>query len=198
NDRGKALTVLEKSKPLLLEYDLNECEGQFASRIYEAFGRLYHLLDQGIRSELFSEGEKGDGELMQLISTYIQIGESPDAPHQGAEVAYQYFREKLAEAERSGDIGSVEWLLNRWLVAIDEIIPHLQQLNNYLSGHTDAPKSTSPSYICQERTVGDDYNIIIRSLGLSPRSLAMLIKFRHLYGLECHERLPLQLSCDPR
>jgi hypothetical protein len=198
NDRGRDLTELEKFKALLLEYDLNENSGQLASSIHHTFGDLYRLLDQSAHSGLFPEGDKGDDALMQCLSTYIRIRKDADAPDQGAEAAYRYFRDTLGDtlgtAASGRNVGSI---LAEWLNAIDEIRPQIGRLNDYLLG--SIPQASLPSPIYPGRTVRDDYNIVIRSLGLSYRSLSILFKFRNLHpNVEWHERLPMQCTCDPR
>ena len=168
NDRGKPLTVLEKFKALLLESDLYENGSKLAHTIHNTFGDLYLLLDQSADSGLFPEGEKGDEALVQCLSTYIRIGEDVNAPDQSAETAYQYFRTQLMASARAGQSGQ---LLHTWITSIDELRPQIRRLNEYLL--CQVPAATSPSMICTKRTLQDDYNIVVRSLGLSFRSLSI-------------------------
>jgi hypothetical protein len=189
NDRGKSLTALEKFKSLLFENDLNHNVGKLAHRIHDTFSNLYQVLDEGSYSGLFPEGEKGDDLLMQYIFTYVGISKNADNYWQSGNNAYAKLRDELISAPNKGI------LLSEWLNAIQEIHEQIKHLNDCLLGKE--PTVKNPSFICSGRTIQDDYKIIIRSLGLSSRSIAVMLKFRVLYKTEWHDRFPMQCKCDP-
>lgn len=179
NDRGKLLTNLERVKSLFMEYDLNYCESSLAKDINQVFGELYRVLDKSIEVGIFRKGESGDDDLLQLISTYLRIMEEPDVYWHGGEKIYkEYFKEEL---KKSGD---KKLLLNEWLSSIPELIKQLDYLNDCVS-----KKDPTSSVIVSSRTEGDDYNIILNSLKLSSRTLALLLKFRVQFGIEWHKRV---------
>jgi len=61
----------------------------------------------------------------------------------------------------------------------------IDDLTSYLDG-TNSLCSNSSNFL-SIRTVGDDYQVIFESLGLSLRSIAMLFKFSRVYGNEWHD-----------
>jgi len=191
NGRGKDLTSLEKFKSLLFEYDLNYNSGSLTHRIHTIFSDLYQMLDEGMKTGLFPEKE-GDDKLMQYIFTYIKIeADSKNYEHSG-ERAYSKFRDELKKPTPPSTTGS---LLNDWLDRIQEVCEQLQHLNDCLSGNEPTVKQTS--FICPNRTIQEDYNIIIRSLDLSDRSIAVLIKFRALHKVEWHDRFSINCTFTP-
>jgi len=189
NDRGKSLTALEKFKSLLFEYDLNYNGGSLTRNIHSIFSNLYQVLDEGAYSGLFPEGEAGDNRLMQYIFTYMRINQDADNFWQSGDKAYDILRKELISATNKS------YLLTNWLNAIEEIYDQLEHLNDCLLGKE--PTVKNPSFICQGRTIQDDYKIIIRSLGLSSRSIAVLLKFRALYKAEWHDRFRMNCICNP-
>ena len=198
NDRGKNLTALEKFKSLLFEYDLNYNDGILSHSIHSLFSNLYQVLDEGANSGLFHEGESGDNRLMQYIFTYIGISKNPDNYWQDGNNAYAKLREELVETSKKGGLPS---LLTEWIDELKKIHEQLNHLNECLLGKE--PTVKNPSFICPDRTIQDDYKIIISSLGLSSRSIAVLLKFRALYNdlyskkVEWHDRFPMTCICNP-
>ena len=190
NDRGKGLTALEKFKSLLLEYDLNENGGNLAQPIHIVFSSLYQVLDEGIHSGLFPEGEAGDDRLMQYIFVYMRISKAPENYWQSGESVYIELRKELIATETANK----SILLNEWLNAMKEVCEQLKHLNACLLG--TIPDAKKPSFICKGRTITEDYNIIIRSLKLSSRSVAVLLKFRALYNVEWHDQFPITCTCN--
>lgn len=191
NDRGKGLTALEKFKSLMFEYDLNYNSGVLTHKIHSIFSNLYQLLDEGtdIDSGLFPEGKAGDDRLMQYILTYIRINQHADNYWQSGDNAYEILRKELISATNKSTI------LTNWFNKIQEIYQQLKHLNDCLLGKE--PTVKNPSFICKGRKIQDDYKIIIRSLGLSSRSIAVMIKFRTLYKAEWHDRFPMDCICNP-
>jgi len=190
NDRGKGLTALEKFKSLLLEYDLNENGGKLAHSLHIVFSSLYQTLDEGIHSGLFPKGEAGDNRLMQYIFVYVRISKSPDNYWQSGEGVYTELRKELISSDTKDKSG----LLNEWLHAMQEVCEQLKHMNDCLLGKV--PDAKNPSFICKGRTIKDDYNIIIRSLKLSSRSIAVLLKFRAMYNVEWHDRFSISCICN--
>ncbi len=198
NDRGKNLTALEKFKSLLFEYDLNYNDGILSHSIHSLFSNLYQVLDEGANSGLFPEGESGDNRLMQYIFTYIKISKDPDNYWQDGNNAYSKLREEMVETSKKGALPS---LLTEWIDELKDIHEQLNHLNECLLGKE--PTVISPSFICPGRNIQDDYNIIIKSLILSSRSIAVLLKFRALHNdlfgknVEWHDRFPMDCICNP-
>lgn len=191
NDRGKDLTPLEKFKSLLFEYDLNYNSGSLTNRIHTIFSDLYQMLDEGMEKGLFPEKESDD-RLMKYIFTYIKIeADSKNYDHSG-DNAYNKFRNELKDSVATSTTGS---LLKDWLDRIKEVCEQLQHLNDCLSGNE--PTVNQSSFICPNRTIQDDYKIIIRSLKLSDRSIAVLIKFRALHNVEWHDRFSINCTFTP-
>jgi len=189
NGRGKDLTSLDKFKSLLFEYDLNYNKGSLTHDIHIIFSKLYQMLDEGMKTGLFPEKESDD-RLMKYIFTYIKIeADSKNYDHSG-ERAYDKFRDEL-----QASILTISSLLTNWLDRIQEVYEQLQHLNDCLSGNESTVKQ--PSFICPNRTIQDDYNIIIRSLSLSDRSIAVLIKFRALHNVEWHDRFSINCTFTP-
>jgi len=189
NDRGKSLTALEKFKSLLFEYALNYNSGNLTRSIHKIFSKLYQLLDEGSDSGLFPEGKAGDDRLMQYMLTYMRINQHADNYWQSGDHAYDIFRKELISTTDKST------LLTSWLDEIQIIYDQLKHLNDCMSGKEATVNN--PSFICLGRTIRDDYDIIIRSLGLSSRSIAVLLKFRALYKAEWHDRFPMQCICNP-
>jgi len=122
-------------------------------------------------------------------STYMRINQHADNYWQSGDHAYDIFRKELiSTADKST-------LLTSWLDEIQIIYDQLKHLNDCMSGKE--PTVKNPSFICLGRTIQDDYDIIIRSLGLSSRSIAVLLKFRALYKAEWHDRFPMKCICNP-
>ena len=126
---------------------------------------------------------------MQYILTYMRINQHADNYWQSGDTAYDMLRKELI----SETIKST--LLTSWLNEIQIIYDQLKHLNDCMSGKE--PTVKNPSFICLGRTIQDDYDIIIRSLGLSSRSIAVLLKFRALYKAEWHDRFPMKCICNP-
>ncbi|MGA2401824.1 MAG: DUF1524 domain-containing protein [Syntrophobacteraceae bacterium] len=143
---------------------------------------------EGIHSGVFPEGEAGDNRLIQYILVYLQVGKNADNYWQSGETAYSILRQELLyETDKSK-------LLQEWLQAIQEMCVQLKHLNDCILG--SEPSVMNPSPICNGRTIKDDYDIIIRSLGLSPRSIAVMLRFRAMYSREWHESFPMKcINC---
>ena len=202
NDRGKDLTVLERFKALMLGHDINRIsDSSLAHDIHVAFGKLYQVLDDCVNVGLFPKGSAGDDRMMQLISVYIRAGYHTKSQWQDGQGAYTTFFHKALNEAPSDDDGdediikgkSVEVLLQEWLGAIGEISKYLEVLVSYIKSRENCPVSGCPSlFYPNTRTLYDDYRTILLSLGLSPASMALLLKFKALYpNTEWHEKFSL-------
>ena len=197
NDRGKDLTVLERFKALMLGHDITRISGEsLAHNIHVAFGKLYQVLDDCVNIGLFPKGSAGDDRMMQLISVYIRAGYHTESQWQDGQRAYTTFFHKVLNEAPSDDCEDlvkgkpVEVLLKEWLKAIGEISKYLGVLVSYIESRENCPDLGCPSlFYPNTRTLFDDYRTILLSLGLSPASMALLLKFKALYpNVEWHEK----------
>lgn len=200
NDRGKALSVLEKLKALLLQYAVDSnavvptaTVKPLIRKIHDVFGEVYDVLSSCQFSGLFSR-KHGDDEIVRLISCYLGLNKNSAAITQGADSSYNdFFRDGLIQAVLS-DVPS---LVKDWCVGISEMKDELKELNEYLLKRKGAlPSIHFPS----TSKLFDDYRATILSLGLQPHLLALLLKFRAKFGRDWHEKFPIShgaFSFDP-
>ncbi|KAB2933760.1 MAG: DUF262 domain-containing protein [Candidatus Contendobacter sp.] len=193
NDRGKSLTNLEKLKSLLLQYAVDVSNIPLTRQLHTEFGKLYKTLDSCVFCNLFNNGKDGDDQLVRLLSCYLRMATDRDAIWQSAEAAYDnFFRAELQNA--AGNPVNVTALITNWLKDIKEVVEQLQQLENYLSGRLGAGV---PSLHYTHCSVNDDYRVTLLSLRLQPHFLALLLKFRALYGREWHQSFPITALFNP-
>jgi|GEM_PF-6777998 len=174
NDRGKDLTTFEKMKSLFMEYDINFCSPPKPVDIHKVFGTAYKVSDR--HNCIVNENQ-----LIQLSSINLWVTRDSDVPSKGAEVLYeQHFR-----GANSSTI--CKDLHQNWLPIFTDVMSRIDYLTDFLDGsHSSCP---SHSNIHAIRTVKDDYEIIIKSLVLSLRSLAVLFKFRQIFNCEWHDKI---------
>lgn len=172
NDRGKILTTFEKLKSFFMDCDFNHPDPKrLPSDIHKVFGDAYKFLDH--KNCIVDEEQ-----FVQLSAINVWAA-APDVTSSGASALYEMFRKHSEEAQDvSGE------LHNNWLPKFSEISAQIEYLNRYLDG--SGPEAGLDSNICPCRKVGDDYKIILQSLKLSIRSLAVLLKFRQAFGCELH------------
>ena len=185
NDRGKALTVLEKLKSLLLQFASDAGEISLIRRLHIAFGELYRVLDACQHTDLFSD-ENGDHDIVRLLSCYLRLDKDSKAIWQSAEVAYaDFFRAQLLDNEANPPT-----IILEWCQGVEEVSVQLSSLNQYLDrtlGINDLSLHFQVGNLC------DDYETVSLSLGLQPHLLALLLKFRAKFGIEWHERFQVHL-----
>jgi hypothetical protein len=174
NDRGKDLTTFEKLKSLFMDYDINFCVPPKPVEIHRVFGKAYMVLDR--HNCIVSEEQ-----FIQVSSINLWVSSDSDVPAKSVEVLYEnYFRGANSKSV-CGD------LHKKWLPTSAEITSQIDYLINILN--SSLPFCSSSSIIHSVRTVADDYQIIFKSLGLSIRSLAVLLKFRQVFGCELHDKV---------
>lgn len=194
NDRGKKLTNLEKLKSLLLQYAVDINNISLIRQLHTEFGELYKTLDLCVYCHLFDDGEDGDDQLVRLLSCYLRMATDRDAIWQSSEAAYDnFFRAKLQNT--AGSPVNVTALISAWIKDIKEVIDQLQQLEGYLSRRLGASTPSLHNY--PHCFVNDDYRVTLLSLRLQPHFLALLLKFRALYGREWHVRFPITAHYNP-
>lgn len=180
NDRGKSLTILEKLKSLIMEYDLNnKCE--LVKDIHSSFGNAYRVLDA-------PECCCTEDEYIRSLSIFLRIENDRDALWQGSEMAYEkYFCNEVKVN------GSTHTLLSSWIQSAGSIAEQLDRLDACRK-----KQHTEPSCIMQalpSRSLPDDYHIVIDSLGLDIRCLAALFKFREFYpDCDWHDKVATVIS----
>lgn len=190
NDRGKPLTVLERTKSLLLQYaDESHRAGHkdMIPRLLTSFGDLYHLLNECQHTRIFSE-KNGDGEMVKMMSCYLRLNQDRNAIYEGADAAYDdFFRFRLAQA----NMAEVSSLIETWCSGMEEMCSQLRQFNNYLSYQIgNEPSLHFPA----SQTLSDDYRVVVLSLQLQPHLFALLLKYRALFNREWHEPLPIRAN----
>jgi len=175
NDRGKSLTVLEKLKSLIMEFDQDADCGLF-HQTHTKFGETYRALD--MPDCLCTEEE-----FVQLLAITIRIFETTDCLYQNAERAYtDYFSHKIRSA------GNIVQLLSGWIKTIGSASEQLEKLRQWKAGNQMLPSYIMPSV--PNRTLADDYIIVLDSLGLNIRFLAMLCVFgSHYPGVQWHDKI---------
>lgn len=191
NDRGKPLTVLEKFKPLLMQFAFDAKDHKLIQRLHSVFGELYSALNAST-SGLFLEGSDGDAQLMQLISCYLRMASDGKSLWQSGETAYaEYFRAKLLEKSEPEGL----CLINTWLDSIKELADQLPSLEQYLSRDLGSePSMHFPAHF----SLSDDYRATLLSLGLQPHLLALLLRFRAIYACDWHQQFPMPASGNPQ
>lgn len=181
NDRGRSLTVLEKLKSLLLQFASDAGALSLIRRLHMSFGRLYRVLDDCQHLNLMSE-EKGDDEIVQLLSCYLRIDNDSGAIEESAETAYQeFFRDHLLQHS-----DTVQSVIGIWCEGIAQMSDQLEQLNRYLAGALG--RDIRSLHFGNPGSVSDDYRAVLLSLGLQPHILALLLKFRAIFNVEWHEQ----------
>ena len=175
NDRGKSLTVLEKLKSLIMEYDLNNNCG-FVTNIHTAFGNAYRVLDA-------PECRCTEDQYIQAISILLRIENDSDALWQGAEMVYEkYFCNEVKVHS------SIHTLLSSWVDSAKCVTEQIERLDIRMNGRIAGPSCVMPSL--PNRSLVDDYHIVIDSLGLDIRCLAALFKFGELYpDIDWHDKV---------
>lgn len=192
NDRGKSLTVLEKLKAILIEYDLNHAHGANISRIHQCFGRVYNILNVYVSSGIF-EKSNCDSRFTQYISVYLRAALDVDCQWQSGEAAFEcFFRPELHQAISASSVGS---LILDWITNIDELceqMNYLAQLIQPSSAITSSPSIFYP----KTRSLRDDYEIILKHLKLSPSCFALLMKFRAQTKADWHTKFPVRSAIN--
>lgn len=174
NDRGKDLTTFEKLKSLFMDYDINFCTPPKPVDIHKVFGKAYTVLDR--HNCIVTEDQ-----FIQISSINLWVSTDSDVPAKSADVLYEnYFRGVKSKSV-------CDDLHKNWLPTLAEITSQIDYLIDILSG--SIPFCSSPSTIHSVRSVEDDYQIIFKSLGLSLRSLAVLLKFRQVFGCKWHDKV---------
>ena len=172
NDRGKMLTTFEKLKSFFMDCDFNYCKPPCPANTHRVFGDAYKFLDH-------KECIVDEDQFVQLAAINVWKGDR-SVTFEGASALYERFRE---EVEKSYQV--CDKLTKDWLPTFLEIAKQVDHLNGYFDGSNSHVQLAST--IGSNRTVGDDYKIILQSLKLSIRSLAVLFKFRQAFHCEWHE-----------
>lgn len=194
NDRGKDLTKLEKVKSLVMEADENGGFNQ-AQPLNTTFGHVYLSID--LDASLLNE----DDFLRQLaISLWEPIagqndGAAPGKPYPRAHDAslegiYQRFR-TLFTVQGNNPAGSV-----RDVVATSSTLAKQHSaLANRLTLARAGNQLNLPSFVAgiipsaPQRDALDDYLMVLDSLGLQAKQLALLLAVRDRCGTDWHEVL---------
>lgn len=176
NDRGKDLTTFERLKSLFMDYDFNYSNPSDPVIIHNTFGSVYKILD---RQKCYVD----EDQFVQLSAIDLWVSKDIDIPSKSADSIYKnYFRNTSPSAINVGADLHVNWL-----PSFKKFAKQIDDLSSYLDGSN--PLCANPSNLLSKGTVGDDYQIIFESLGLSLRSLAMIFKFRQVYGNEWHDMI---------
>jgi len=172
NDRGKDLTTFEKLKSLFMEYDMTCCSPSSPLNIHKLFAKSYKTLD---RIDCYIN----EDQFVQLAAINIWIAEDGDIAYKGAESIYDTcFRKSSFSADNSTN------LHGKWIPAFSSVIDKVDELTSILDA-SDIIRGQA-SIIVPCRQVGDDYDIVFKSLGLSIRGLAVLLKLRQEFNCDWH------------
>lgn len=174
NDRGKDLTIFERLKSLFMDYDFNYSNPSNPVSIHSTFGEVYKILD---RQKCYID----EDQFVQLSAIDLWVSNNIEIPSKSADSVYKNNYRNTSPS--SGNVGTD--LHSRWLPTFINLSKEIDDLTSYLDG-SNSLCSNSSNFL-SIRTVGDDYQIIFESLGLSLRSIAMLFKFRRVYGNEWHD-----------
>jgi len=157
-----------------MDYDINFCTPPKPVDIHKVFGTAYMVLDR--HNCIVSEEQ-----FIQVTSINLCVSSDSDIPAKSADALYEnYFRGANSKSVCND-------LHKNWLPTFAEITSQIDYLINFLNRRH--PSCSSPSNINSVRAVSDDYQIIFKSLGLSLRSLAILFKFRQIFGCEWHDKV---------
>jgi len=177
---------LEKLKSLLLQFAFDAQCDRLIGEVHVAFRKLYEVLDSCLHVKLFSE-QHCDDEMMRLLSCYLWMDKDSKVIWQGADAAYEeVFRSRLFLPQTD-----VPTTISKWCKGIIEVADQLTQLVRYLARGPVPEFDIASLHFPQQGSIADDYKVTLLSLQLQPHLLALLLKFRALYGKEWHERFPI-------
>jgi hypothetical protein len=187
NDRGKALTILEKLKALWLQRAVAIGNFHLTVPIHGVFGDLYRLADSCVHVGL----KKGLGEaedfLAQLLYHWLDMTRPQHEVWFSAEKVYEWFIASDPAADVSG-----------WVAAAQQI--HLQ-LNHLCTEYLEpaAQQAQQPSiHFPGTSTLFCDYHSLLVRLELPNHLLALLLMFRQLHPrFEWHDRHTFPFAVNP-
>lgn len=185
NDRGKALTSLEKIKSLWIEMAITVTSPGIIPDIHALFGRLYRLADQCADVGLVGSGkgqEDAENLIVQLLYHWLDMTNGSHNIEAGPERVYEWFGEQARRARPA--------TIQTWLSAANELHGQLRHLcDTYLL----APIKNTVATGCPDW----DYHAVLVGLVLPRHLLALFLKFRALYAREWHDPFTITLTCDP-
>lgn len=199
NDRGKDLTKLEKVKSLAMEADANWNAGGLAHDLNNCFGEIYRSIDRN--ESLLKE----DDLLRQLaIALWEARIDQPDGRNddqgqpltyprvhdESLEYLYQLYRVYLSKRPNHAN-ALVSDILVRGNILVYEhnaLAAHLKDARNAINiGQPSFVNAIFPTE--PPRDAYHDYQMVLDSLGLQTKQLAILLAVRHRYGVAWHEPL---------
>lgn len=196
NDRGKDLTKLEKVKSLAMEADENGNYG-LATQLQTSFGNVYRSID--LEESLLDE----DNFLRQLAITLWEkitgtpIGNNPNNTYprvhdESLENIYQRYRTQLS-VQAAPPI--LQALVSEVVSNGDRLANEHQALSAQVADSFSGVALNQPSFVnaifplAPPRDAAHDYLMILKSLGLQPKQLAILLAVRDRYHIDWHAPL---------
>ncbi len=201
NDRGKDLTKMEKVKSLAMEADENWNAGGFSHALNTRFGEIYRSIDRN--ESLLKENDFlrqlaiaiWEARIGQPDGRHDEQGESTTYPRvhdESLENIYQLYRGYLSDP-----VGHANPLVTAVLTCGKILVNEHNALSAHLADARNAIALTQPSFVdalfphAPRRDAHDDYQMVLDSLGLQPKQLAILLAVRNRYGVEWHQSLGL-------
>jgi hypothetical protein len=182
NDRGKDLTKLEKVKGFAMEADDNFNYG-LAPQLNTSFGTVYRSIDQ--MGSLLNEDD-----FLRHISIALWESLGISIHEEPLEALYGRYRDGLSvKASTDGK------LVVDILAKGNELV---EQHNSLVGRFANALRGTQinkPSFVnklftkAPTRDASDDYQMVLGSLGLQAKQLALLLATRARYGVDWHDSL---------
>ncbi len=186
NDRGRGLTYLEKMKSLVMEADENGGSG-LATQINTSFGAAYRSIDQK-GSQLDENG------FLRQLGIWLWEGKSvTDEPvhNMALDKLYAVYREQLSQSATN-----VMPLVQNIVDNINQLSKHHNELVVSYKNALNNIKTGQPSFVgkmfstASGRDSCDDYQMVIESLGLQAKQLAVLFAICERFpGIDLHQPL---------
>lgn len=182
NDRGKDLTRLEKVKSLAMQADENGSYG-FAHRLNVGFGNVYRSIDQ-------NDSQLDEDNFVRQLSIVLWEATGVPAHQDSLDDLYALYRKQLLDPT-----GIASALLNGLISHSNGLSEHHNQLVNYVTDSRQGKSFGQPSFVngiflkAPQRDVANDYQMVIDSLGLQPKQLAVLFAIRERFGIDWHTPL---------
>jgi len=177
NDRGKALTTLEKLKALWLQRAVTIDNMGLIEPIHNVFGDLYRLADSCVHVGLKKGLVEAEDLLAQLLYHWLDMTKPQHEVWFSAEAVYEWF------------ISAPEAGVPAWVEAAQQI--HLQ-LNHLCTVYLEpaSQRARQPSiHFPETSTLFCDYHSLLVKLELPNHLLALLLMFRQLHPhVEWHDR----------
>ncbi len=189
NDRGKDLTRLEKVKSLAMEADQNAGANQ-AVALNQHFGAIYCSIDQ-IGSLL------DEDEFLRHLSIVLWEPQGDRFHDASMDRVYMQYRDQFHQVPGAPPNGAnnpanlVAQVIATSHLLIDEHNCLSARLRDAIGGHFIGVSSFTNTIFpnARARDASDDYQMVLDSLPLQTKQLALLLAMRDRYQVDWHETI---------